>query len=141
MEVWRELCLLRSGELKELSVFGDDYNTPDGTGVRDYIHVVDLAKGHIYALNKLEKEGKGSYIYNLGTGVGYSVLDMVKSFEETTGKKIPYKIVDRRPGDIAICYSDPHKAQEELGWTAEKGIKDMCKDSWNYMIHTHHNLT
>lgn len=130
-----------TGELKELSVFGDDYNTPDGTGVRDYIHVVDLAKGHIYALNKLEKEGKGSYIYNLGTGVGYSVLDMVKSFEETTGKKIPYKIVDRRPGDIATCYSDPHKAQEELGWTAEKGIKDMCKDSWNYMIHTHHNLT
>ena len=130
-----------TGELKELSVFGDDYNTPDGTGVRDYIHVVDLAKGHIYALNKLEKEGKGSYIYNLGTGVGYSVLDMVKTFEETTGKKIPYKIVDRRPGDIATCYADPHKAQEELGWTAEKGIKDMCKDSWNYMIHTHHNLT
>ena len=122
-----------SGQLKELSVFGNDYNTPDGTGVRDYIHVVDLAKGHLYALNKLEKEGKGLYIYNLGTGTGYSVLDMVKSFEETTGKKVPYKITARRPGDIATCYSDPTKAKNELGWEAHKGIKEMCKDSWNYI--------
>jgi len=122
-----------SGQLKELSVFGNDYDTPDGTGVRDYIHVVDLAKGHLYALNKLEKEGKGLYIYNLGTGTGYSVLDMVKSFEETTGKKVPYKITARRPGDIATCYSDPTKAQNELGWEAHKGIKEMCKDSWNYI--------
>ena len=120
-------------ELKELSVFGNDYDTIDGTGVRDYIHVVDLAKGHLYALNKLEKEGKGLYIYNLGTGTGYSVLDMVKSFEETTGKKVPYKITARRPGDIATCYSDPTKAKNELGWEAHKGIKEMCKDSWNYI--------
>ncbi|MGN1328057.1 MAG: UDP-glucose 4-epimerase GalE, partial [Clostridia bacterium] len=122
-----------SGELKELSVFGNDYNTPDGTGVRDYIHVVDLAKGHLAALNKLEKEGSGLYIYNLGTGTGYSVLDMVKSFEEITGKKVPYKIVPRRPGDIATCYSDTIKAKQELGWTAEKGIKEMCEDSWNFI--------
>ena len=107
-----------SGELKELSVFGNDYDTPDGTGVRDYIHVVDLAKGHLAALNKLDKEGKGLYIYNLGTGTGYSVLDMVKSFEEITGKKVPYKITQRRPGDIATCYSDTKKAKEELGWEA-----------------------
>lgn len=109
-----------SGELKELSIFGNDYDTPDGTGVRDYIHVVDLAKGHLAALNKLDKEGKGLYIYNLGTGTGYSVLDMVKSFEEITGKKVPYKITQRRPGDIATCYSDTKKAKEELGWEAKK---------------------
>ena len=112
-----------SGELKELSVFGNDYDTPDGTGVRDYIHVVDLAKGHLAALNKLDKEGKGLYIYNLGTGTGYSVLDMVKSFEEITGNKVPYKITQRRPGDIATCYADTKKAKEELGWEAKKGIK------------------
>ena len=122
-----------SGELKELSVFGNDYDTPDGTGVRDYIHVVDLAKGHLAALNKLDKEGKGLYIYNLGTGTGYSVLDMVKSFEEITGKKVPYKITQRRPGDIATCYSDTKKAKEELGWEAKKGIKEMCEDSWNFI--------
>ena len=122
-----------SGELKELSVFGNDYDTPDGTGVRDYIHVVDLAKGHLAALNKLDKEGKGLYIYNLGTGTGYSVLDMVKSFEEITGNKVPYKITQRRPGDIATCYSDTKKAKEELGWEAEKGIKEMCEDSWNFI--------
>ena len=121
-----------SGELKELSVFGNDYDTPDGTGVRDYIHVVDLAKGHLAALNKLDKEGKGLYIYNLGTGTGYSVLDMVKSFEEITGKKVPYKITQRRPGDIATCYSDTKKAKEELGWEAKKGIKEMCEDSWRW---------
>ena len=121
-----------SGELKELSIFGNDYDTPDGTGVRDYIHVVDLAKGHLAALNKLDKEGKGLYIYNLGTGTGYSVLDMVKSFEEITGKKVPYKITQRRPGDIATCYSDTKKAKEELGWEAKKGIKEMCEDSWRW---------
>ncbi len=122
-----------SGQLKELSVFGNDYDTPDGTGVRDYIHVVDLAKGHLCALNKIEKEGKGLYIYNLGTGKGYSVLDMVKAFEETTGKKVPYRITERRPGDIATCYADPQKAKEELNWVAEKDINDMCKDTWNFI--------
>ena len=122
-----------SGELKELSVFGNDYNTPDGTGVRDYIHVVDLAKGHISALEKLDKEGKGLFIYNLGTGTGYSVLDMVKAFEKATGKTVNYKIAPRRAGDIATCYADPKKAQEELGWKAEKTLDDMCKDSWNYI--------
>ena len=120
-------------ELKELSVFGNDYNTPDGTGVRDYIHVVDLAKGHVLALNKLEKEGKGLFIYNLGTGTGYSVLDMVKAFEKATGKEVKYKITPRREGDIATCYSNPKKAQEELGWKAEKSLEDMCKDSWRFI--------
>ena len=122
-----------NGQLKELSVFGNDYNTPDGTGVRDYIHVVDLAKGHIKALEKLDKEGKGLFIYNLGTGTGYSVLDMVKAFEESTGMSVPYKIAPRRAGDIATCYADPRKAKEELGWVAEKTLDDMCKDSWNYL--------
>ena len=122
-----------NGQAEQLSVFGDDYPTPDGTGVRDYIHVVDLAKGHVHALNKLDKEKKGIYIYNLGTGTGYSVLDMVKAFEETTGKKIPYKIAPRREGDIAICYADPKKAKEELNWEAKKTLKDMCLDSWNYI--------
>lgn len=104
-----------------------------GTGVRDYIHVVDLAIGHIKALEKLDKEEKGLYIYNLGTGTGYSVLDMVKAFEKATGKQVAYKIAPRRPGDIATCYADPKKAKEELGWTAERGIEEMCKDSWNYI--------
>ena len=122
-----------SGKLKELSVFGDDYDTPDGTGVRDYIHVVDLAIGHLKALNKIEKEGKGLYIYNLGTGTGYSVLDMVKAFEKTTGQKVAYKITPRRAGDIATCYADPQKAKEELGWEATKTLEDMCQDSWNYI--------
>ncbi|MBQ2835681.1 MAG: UDP-glucose 4-epimerase GalE [Clostridia bacterium] len=122
-----------SGDLEQLSVFGNDYDTPDGTGVRDYIHVVDLAQGHIKALEKLEKEKTGIYTYNLGTGVGYSVLDMVKAFEEVTGKKVKYKIVERRPGDIAICYSNPQKAKIELGWQAIKTLKDMCKASWGYM--------
>ena len=122
-----------SGQLKELSVFGNDYNTPDGTGVRDYIHVVDLAKGHVAALEKLDKEKNGMYIYNLGTGRGYSVLDMVKAFEKSTGKKVPYKIEPRRQGDIATCYAEPKKAREELGWTATKTLEDMCKDSWNYI--------
>ena len=122
-----------SGELNELSVFGDDYDTPDGTGVRDYIHVVDLAKGHIKALEKLDKEKSGLYIYNLGTGIGYSVLDMVKSFEKATNKKVQYKIAPRRAGDIAKCYADSEKAKQELGWSAKLGIEDMCKDSWNYI--------
>ncbi|MEW8994297.1 UDP-glucose 4-epimerase GalE [Clostridium sp.] len=119
------------GELKELSVFGDDYDTPDGTGVRDYIHVVDLAKGHLKALEKL-KTNSGLVTYNLGTGNGYSVLDIVKAFSEASGREIPYKITARRPGDIATCYSDPRKANEELGWKAEKGIKEMCEDSWGW---------
>ncbi|MBO4293516.1 MAG: UDP-glucose 4-epimerase GalE [Clostridia bacterium] len=122
-----------NGTLKELSVFGNDYPTHDGTGVRDYIHVVDLAKGHISALEKLEKEGKGLYIYNLGTGTGYSVLDMVKAFENSTGKAVPYKIAPRRAGDIATCYADPKKAKDELGWSANKTLEDMCKDSWRYI--------
>ena len=121
------------GTLKELSVFGNDYNTKDGTGVRDYIHVVDLAIGHIKALDKLEKERKGLFIYNLGTGNGYSVLDMVKSFEKATKKEVAYKIAPRRSGDIAACYADPKKAEEELGWKAKLGIDDMCRDSWNYI--------
>lgn len=122
-----------SGELEQLSVFGNDYDTPDGTGVRDYIHVVDLAKGHLKALEKLEKEQQGIYIYNLGTGIGYSVLDMVKAFEEATGKKVNYKIAPRRAGDIAMCYSNPEKAKKELSWEATKTLKDMCQDSWRYI--------
>ncbi|MCI8635695.1 MAG: UDP-glucose 4-epimerase GalE [Eubacterium sp.] len=119
------------GKLKELGVFGNDYDTPDGTGVRDYIHVVDLAVGHVKAIDKL-KENVGLGIYNLGTGVGYSVLDIVKNFEEATGVDIPYSIKPRRPGDIATCYSDATKAKEEMGWTAQYGIKEMCADSWNW---------
>lgn len=122
-----------NGQLKQLSVFGNDYDTPDGTGVRDYIHVVDLAKGHLKALDKIDKEGKGIFIYNLGTGTGYSVLDMVKAFEKSTNQKVPYKIVERRPGDIATCYADPKKAKDELNWVATKTLEDMCKDSWNYI--------
>ena len=121
------------GILPQLSIFGNDYPTPDGTGVRDYIHVVDLAKGHISALEKLEKENKGLFIYNLGTGTGYSVLDMVKTFEKSTGQKVNYVMGKRRPGDIAACYADPKKAKEELGWEATKTLEDMCRDSWNYI--------
>lgn len=121
-----------AGTLKELSVFGNDYNTPDGTGVRDYIHVVDLAKGHILALEKLDKEKQGLYIYNLGTGVGYSVLDMVKAFEKVNNVKVPYKIAPRRAGDIATCYSNPEKAKKELGFVATKTLEDMCRDGWNF---------
>lgn len=122
-----------AGILKELSVFGNDYNTPDGTGVRDYIHVVDLAKGHLKALDKLNKEKQGLFIYNLGTGIGYSVLDMVKAFEKATGQKVPYKIAPRRLGDIATCYSNPTKAEKELNWKAEKSLEDMCRDSWRFI--------
>ena len=120
-------------ELKELSVFGNDYNTPDGTGVRDYIHVVDLAKGHVLALNKLEKEGKGLFIYNLGTGTGYSVLDLVHAYEKANNVKVPYKIAPRRDGDIATCYSDPTKAKNELGFVTTKTIEDMCHDSYKFV--------
>ena len=119
------------GKLPELGVFGDDYDTPDGTGVRDYIHVVDLALGHVKALKKLEP-GCGLSIYNLGTGVGYSVLDIVKNFEEANGVKIPYEIQPRRAGDIATCYSNAEKAERELGWKAENGIREMCEDSWRW---------
>ena len=119
------------GKLKELGVFGNDYDTPDGTGVRDYIHVVDLAVGHVKALKKIEEKA-GLCIYNLGTGTGYSVLDIVKNFEAATGVKIPYAIKERRAGDIATCYSDAAKAEEELGWVAENGIKEMCEDSWRW---------
>ena len=122
-----------NGQLKQLSIFGNDYDTPDGTGVRDYIHVVDLAKGHLKALNKLDKEGQGLYIYNLGTGTGYSVLDMVKAFEKATGKQVPYQIAPRRAGDIATCYAAPQKAKSELDWEATKTLEDMCRDAWNYI--------
>ncbi len=119
------------GKLKELGVFGDDYDTPDGTGVRDYIHVVDLAIGHVKALKKIEEKA-GLKIYNLGTGHGYSVLDIVKNFEAATGVAIPYSIKERRPGDIATCYADASLAHEELGWDAQYGIKEMCEDSWRW---------
>ncbi len=120
-----------NGKLECLSVFGNDYPTKDGTGVRDYIHVVDLAKGHIKAIEKISKD-KGLFIYNLGTGVGYSVLDIINAFEKANGIKINYKIAPRREGDIAECYSNPTKAKEELGFEATKTIEDMCKDAWNY---------
>jgi len=119
------------GELSELSIFGGDYPTHDGTGVRDYIHVVDLAKGHVKALEKI-KDNLGIFTYNLGTGTGYSVLDIVKVFSKVVGRDIPYKIVSRRAGDVAVCYADPTKANVELGWKAEKGIIEMCEDSWRW---------
>lgn len=119
------------GKLERLSVFGDNYDTHDGTGVRDYIHVVDLAQGHVKALEKL-KTNCGLVTYNLGTGKGYSVLDMVKSFSGASGQDIPYKIVDRRPGDVAKCYADPTKANIELGWKAKYGVKEMCEDAWRW---------
>nr|WP_321466520.1 UDP-glucose 4-epimerase GalE [uncultured Desulfobulbus sp.] len=119
------------GKLARLSVFGNDYPTPDGTGVRDFIHVVDLARGHLQAIEKLE-EHPGVVIYNLGTGRGYSVLEMVAAFGRACGTPIPYTIVDRRPGDIAQCYADPAKALEELGWKAEFGLDEMCADSWRW---------
>ena len=119
------------GKLPHLNVFGNDYDTPDGSGVRDYIHVVDLALGHIKALQKMEGR-PGVKIYNLGTGKGYSVLDMVSAFEKASGKPIPYKIMPRRPGDIAICYADPAKAREELEWTAQRDLAQMCEDSWRW---------
>lgn len=119
------------GKLEQLSVFGGDYNTPDGTGVRDYIHVVDLAKGHLKALDKLDSL-PGLVTYNLGTGNGYSVLDMVNAFSKASGKEVAYKIVDRRPGDVAMCYADPSKANKELGWEAKFGVEEMCEDTWRW---------
>ena len=119
------------GKLDKVHVFGNDYPTPDGTGVRDYIHVVDLARGHVCAIRKLETNC-GLFICNLGTGKGYSVLEVLHAFEKACGKQIPYVIDPRRPGDIAECYADPTKAKNELGWVAQYGIEDMCADSWNW---------
>ena len=119
------------GKLAQLSVYGNDYPTKDGTGVRDYIHVVDLAKGHACAVDFVVKN-KGTEVFNLGTGVGYSVLDMIKAFEKASGKPVPYKIVERRPGDIAECYADSTKAKEMLGWTAKYDVNDMCEDTWRW---------
>ena len=122
---------LRLGKLAKLSVFGDDYETEDGTGVRDYIHVVDLAIGHVAALKKLSSN-PGVVTYNLGTGNGYSVLQIVKAFSDAAAKEIPYEVVDRRPGDIAACYADPSLATSELAWTAKRGIEEMCADGWRW---------
>lgn len=119
------------GRLDHLDVFGDDYDTPDGTGVRDYIHVVDLASGHVRALQAIEKNC-GLKVYNLGTGQGYSVLEVVRAFEKVNGIRIPYQIQGRRAGDVAVCYSSPEKAYRELGWKAKYGIEEMCRDSWNW---------
>lgn len=119
------------GKLQQLSVFGSDYETHDGTGVRDYIHVVDLAIGHLKALEK-HQDDAGFHVYNLGTGTGYSVLDMVKAFEQANDIKVPYKLVERRPGDIAVCYSNPQKALEQLGWKTQYGLTQMMKDTWNW---------
>lgn len=119
------------GKRDKLSVYGNDYPTADGTGVRDYIHVVDLVLGHLKALEKL-RSNPGVVTYNLGTGIGYTVLEVVEAFSKTSGREIPYEIVERRPGDIAACYADPSKAMTELGWCAEKGLEEMCKDSWNW---------
>ena len=119
------------GRREYLSIYGNDYDTHDGTGVRDYIHVVDLAKGHVAAVRYIENH-TGCEVFNLGTGTGYSVLYMVKAFNEANGLNLPYKIVDRRPGDIATCYADPAKSREKLGWTAEYGMEDMVRDSWNW---------
>ena len=121
------------GQREKMFIFGDDYDTPDGTGVRDYIHISDLAEGHIKALQKLS-EHPGLVTYNLGTGVGYSVLEIIKSFEKACGKKIPYKIAPRRAGDIDMCYADPLKAKEELRWEAARGIDKMCEDAWRWQV-------
>lgn len=121
------------GKLEKLTIYGDDYDTPDGTGVRDYIHVVDLAKGHIKALEKIETD-TGIDAFNLGTGIGYSVLDVVNSFEKATGIKIPYTIASRRAGDIATCFADASKALDELDWKAEYSLEEMCRDSWNWQV-------
>ncbi|OGR18148.1 MAG: UDP-glucose 4-epimerase GalE [Desulfobacterales bacterium GWB2_56_26] len=119
------------GKLEKLSVFGNDYPTADGTGVRDYIHVVDLARGHVKAIDRL-RQRPGVVVYNLGTGKGYSVLEMVRAFAEASGREIPYRIADRRPGDIAACYADPAKALVELGWQAQLGLREMCEDTWRW---------
>lgn len=121
------------GEYKELTIFGNDYPTPDGTGIRDYIHVVDLSLGHLKALDRIRKEA-GVKIYNLGTGQGYSVLELVNTFEKVNKVKVNYKIGERRQGDIPACFANASKAEEELGWKAERNIEDMCRDSWNFII-------
>ena len=126
------IAQVAAGKLECLSVFGNDYPTADGTGVRDYIHVVDLAQGHIKAVEKV-LSGTGVDAYNLGTGIGYSVLDVVHAFEKANGVKVNYKIAPRRPGDIAVCFADPQKAKDILGWQAQFGIEDMCRDSWNFV--------
>ena len=125
------MAQVAAGIRPQLSVFGNDYDTPDGTGVRDYIHVVDLAKGHLAALKFIEKN-MGSHAVNLSTGNGTSVLELVHAFIKASGKDVPYQIVERRPGDIASCYADPTKAEEMLHWHAEKNIDDMCRDSWHF---------
>ena len=127
------IAKVATGQLPKVNVFGNDYPTKDGTGVRDYIHVVDLAKGHVKAIQKLEKcPDIGVKAYNLGTGIGYSVLDVIENFSKACGKQIPYEITERRPGDIAECYANASLAKEELGWEAEYGIKEMCEDTWNW---------
>lgn len=123
-----------NGKYDKLTVFGNDYETPDGTGIRDYIHVVDLAKGHLVALRKVREE-VGVKVYNLGTGKGFSVLELINTFERVNNVKINYVIGNRRPGDIPACYADPTRAKEEMGWEAEKGLEEMCKDSWNFIKH------
>ena len=125
------ICQVASGKLERLNVFGDDYPTPDGTGVRDYIHVCDLAEGHLAAL-EYAADHPGTEIVNLGTGIGYSVLDIVHTFEKANGLTLPYTIAPRRPGDIAVCYADPSKAEKLLGWHARRSLEDMCRDSWNW---------
>jgi UDP-glucose 4-epimerase len=121
------------GKRDHLNIFGNDYPTKDGTGVRDYLHVVDLARGHLAALDALEKKA-GLLIHNLGTGTGYSVLEMVEAFRKVSGKEIPYIVVPRRHGDIAVCYADPKKAAVDLGWYAKKGLEEMCRDSWRWQL-------
>ncbi|PLX29443.1 MAG: UDP-glucose 4-epimerase GalE, partial [Clostridiales bacterium] len=120
-----------AGKRRKLTVFGNDYDTNDGTGVRDYIHVLDLAEGHLRALEKLRRQA-GLFVYNLGTGKGFSVLEVVRAFEKSTGEKIPYEIAGRRSGDVAECFADPSKALAELSWKAEKSLEDMCRDSWRW---------
>ncbi|MGE5599379.1 MAG: UDP-glucose 4-epimerase GalE [Bacteroidota bacterium] len=127
------IARVAAGRLPKLFVYGGDYPTPDGTGVRDYIHVVDLALGHLRALDKLA-EGPGFFVYNLGTGRGHSVLEVVRAFAAAAGREIPYEIVGRRPGDVAACYADPGKARRELGWAAERGLAEMCADAWRWQV-------
>jgi UDP-glucose 4-epimerase len=122
-----------AGKLPELAIFGNDYPTPDGTGVRDYIHVVDLAEGHLYALKAI-KVRAGAHVWNLGTGQGYSVLQIIRAFEAASGKSVPYRIAPRRPGDIAICYADPTKAECDLGWKAKRGLDEMMRDAWHWQL-------
>ncbi|MBQ3141285.1 MAG: GDP-mannose 4,6-dehydratase, partial [Clostridia bacterium] len=125
------VSMVAAGILEKVHVFGNDYDTPDGTGVRDYIHVTDLALGHVAAIGKLNAE-KGVHIYNLGTGQGYSVLEMIAAMEKASGKTIPYVIEARRPGDVAVCYNDPIKANRELGWKATRDLETMCRDAWRW---------